>query len=75
MKSLVSWVINIVATGREDVPDLAIYTGSRVRTKLGMGTVIGGTFHVRLDNPKQGQHENDRSHSFNIDKMQIVPKV
>lgn len=40
-----NWIINIFRRGRHE----ELRVGSRVRTKVGIGTVIGGTVVVRYD--------------------------
>jgi len=74
IKSAVSWVMNVIARDNEYCDDLAIYKGARIRTKYGMGEVVGGSFSVKLDRPVGGRHENNRTWSFNIDAMRLVEK-
>lgn len=63
------WFINLFGIQAHQLT-----VGSRVRTKHGMGTVIGGSINVLLDKPVTGQRENDRTWSFNLDKMHEVKK-
>lgn len=60
------WLLRLFIEDR----DYNIAIGSRIRTARGMGTVTGGTIHVRLDRPYRGKNGIENSgFSHNIGEM------
>lgn len=52
-----------------NITDGSIKVGDRIRTKKGMGTIIGGMITVRLDTPWYAKNGTPQTaQTFNIDK-------
>lgn len=57
------WVINLFKKQQD------IRVGSIVRTRLGVGTVIGGTLHIKYDGVIYTEQPSNKTRSHNLDEL------
>lgn len=46
--------------------------GERVKTKLGEGTVVGGSIHVKYDTWRQPNQLFNATHTHNLDEIKLL---
>lgn len=70
------WALNLFDfSNRSKEVDHQIRIGSRVKTKEGEGTVVGGTLHIKFDKTKKlkgDRHDNNRTRSFNLENLKLL---
>ena len=70
------WALHLLNINPKD-EELArpLLVGSRVKTKEGEGTIVGGTLHIKFDKTKKlkgDRHDNNRTRSFNLENLKLL---